>query len=285
MKPDSQDVFFALVIAGGAGSGLFVYSPSPGANTLVASIAQAAGTDPYGNAYLAGMVTYNLGSPWSATVVDGQGLTYYINSVLGESGSWTNSGQLHFRTASSPQLITPSGFTGVIPATASDSTTFTATQAAVRQLSKSWDVPANDAAANTIYRLTVWGKGTQGSTANNASWSVTIGAAGNGVTTVSVIALGVAGAAWVAGVSANFRAVIELQCTAAGTSGNFNADGEFLLTNASTAAAIYAAALLDNTNTVNTTLDHKIQFNWQWSTITSGPTVSSFGSILERISG
>jgi hypothetical protein len=284
MTPAFQDVFFQVIIAGGTGSGLFVYSPGAGANTLVASIVATAGTDPYGNTVLAGDATYNLGSPWSATVTDGQGLTYYVNTASGESGSWTQSGQVHFRTASSPQVILPSGFTGVIPATLSDSTTFTATQTTVRQLSNAYSLPANDAAANTIYRLTVWGNGTQGGTARNASWSVTIGASGNGVSTVSVIALGVAGSAWAAGVSANFRAVIELQCTAAGASGNFNADGEFLLTNSSTAVAIYAAALVDNTNTVDTTLAHFIQFNWQWSGGT-GSTVSSYGSILERFSG
>lgn len=41
----------------GSFSGLFVYSPSPGTGTLIASIAAAAGTDPFGNSYPAGLMT------------------------------------------------------------------------------------------------------------------------------------------------------------------------------------------------------------------------------------
>lgn len=47
-----------VIFGTGPGVGLFVYSPTPGFNNLVASIAAAAGTDPYGNPYLAGIATY-----------------------------------------------------------------------------------------------------------------------------------------------------------------------------------------------------------------------------------
>jgi hypothetical protein len=40
-------------------SGLFAYSPAPGAGNLIASISAVAGTDPYGNAYRAGLTTYD----------------------------------------------------------------------------------------------------------------------------------------------------------------------------------------------------------------------------------
>jgi hypothetical protein len=47
-----------LVVVFGPGfSGVFVYSPSPGPGKLVASIAAAGGTDPYGNTYPAGIST------------------------------------------------------------------------------------------------------------------------------------------------------------------------------------------------------------------------------------
>jgi hypothetical protein len=39
-------------------SGLFGYSPTPGAGNLILSVAAAAGTDPYGNAYQAGVTSY-----------------------------------------------------------------------------------------------------------------------------------------------------------------------------------------------------------------------------------
>lgn len=51
-----NNIFPLLIIdASGAFTGLFVYSPAPGNGNLIASIAAAAGTDPYGNAYKAGM--------------------------------------------------------------------------------------------------------------------------------------------------------------------------------------------------------------------------------------
>lgn len=40
-------------------SGLFAYSPTPAAGNLVLSIAAAAGTDPYGNAFAAGLTLYS----------------------------------------------------------------------------------------------------------------------------------------------------------------------------------------------------------------------------------
>jgi hypothetical protein len=52
---NSQNVFTILIVQGGAGSGIFVYSPSPGAGNLIGSWAGQAGTDPYGNSYPAGL--------------------------------------------------------------------------------------------------------------------------------------------------------------------------------------------------------------------------------------
>lgn len=57
MQPDQSEFFYFVVIGGGPGSGLFVYSPAPGTGTLVASIAGQAGTDQYGNTYPAGITS------------------------------------------------------------------------------------------------------------------------------------------------------------------------------------------------------------------------------------
>lgn len=52
--------FIVVIIeAGTEGSGLFVYDPTPAAGNLIASIAATSGTDPYGNNYVSGMVTYD----------------------------------------------------------------------------------------------------------------------------------------------------------------------------------------------------------------------------------
>src|SRR5215467_1922803 len=58
--PWGNNIFPLLIVTSGGGfTGLFVYSPGPGANNLIASTAAQAGTDPYGNHYLAGETTYN----------------------------------------------------------------------------------------------------------------------------------------------------------------------------------------------------------------------------------
>ncbi len=59
VAPGSPAVVRArLVIISGANGGLFVYSPSPGAGNLIASIAAMAGTDQFGNSYVEGVATY-----------------------------------------------------------------------------------------------------------------------------------------------------------------------------------------------------------------------------------
>ena len=51
----NQDVTRVVIIEGGAFTGLFFYAPSLGAGNLVGSWTVAAGTDPYGNSYPAGL--------------------------------------------------------------------------------------------------------------------------------------------------------------------------------------------------------------------------------------
>lgn len=55
-----SNVFPLLIVTSGGGfTGLFVYSPAPGPGNLIASIAAQAGTDPFGNAYRAGITSYD----------------------------------------------------------------------------------------------------------------------------------------------------------------------------------------------------------------------------------
>ena len=54
-----SNVFPLLIVTSSGGfTGLFVYSPAPGAGNLIASTAAQPGTDPYGNAYLSGEAVY-----------------------------------------------------------------------------------------------------------------------------------------------------------------------------------------------------------------------------------
>lgn len=67
------------VIVFGPGDGVFVYSGAPpAAGNLIASIAPAAGTDPYGNHYVAGDASY---SATFATALNGGQVTWYTGSL------------------------------------------------------------------------------------------------------------------------------------------------------------------------------------------------------------
>lgn len=55
---NSQAVIANKVIVTGSGEGVFAYDPEPGPGTLVISVAATGGTDEFGNAYLAGLATY-----------------------------------------------------------------------------------------------------------------------------------------------------------------------------------------------------------------------------------
>jgi hypothetical protein len=55
----NQAVRRLVVEVGSDFSGIFLYDPGPGAGNLVGSWAVAAGTDPYGNAYVAGIQLFN----------------------------------------------------------------------------------------------------------------------------------------------------------------------------------------------------------------------------------
>lgn len=75
ISPGSGNIVRAriVIITGGAGSGIFVYSPSPGAGNLIGSWAGSGGTDPYGNAYPAGL-SVDLGAI-SGTTISGSVIT------------------------------------------------------------------------------------------------------------------------------------------------------------------------------------------------------------------
>jgi len=55
MPWSNQAVSLVVIIAGGGFTGLFVYSGAPATGNLIASVAAAAGTDPYGNTYPGGI--------------------------------------------------------------------------------------------------------------------------------------------------------------------------------------------------------------------------------------
>jgi hypothetical protein len=90
------------VIIIGSGGQLLVYSPTAAAGNLIASIAGAAGTDTYGNKYLAGFTTYG---GTDAMQMETGDITFYTGSL---AAGWTQSAQIFLNTGVI-ELITTGG--------------------------------------------------------------------------------------------------------------------------------------------------------------------------------
>jgi hypothetical protein len=79
----NQTAVRVIVVEGGVYTGLFFYVPVPGPGNLVASWTAQAGTDPYGNAYPAGIAIFN-GSEVLIGNWNTLGLQIFSNSGAGE---------------------------------------------------------------------------------------------------------------------------------------------------------------------------------------------------------
>ena len=114
---NSQAVIAQLVIIEGPDDGLFVYSGTPAFGNLSDSITSMAGTDEFGNAYLAGTASYGssagLRTAVQLSTASGSGVTFYHATTA--AGPWHAASQI---TADSvgqlsivPSVPIPGGFT------------------------------------------------------------------------------------------------------------------------------------------------------------------------------
>jgi len=107
---ENENVFpLVIITAGGGFTGLFVYSPGPGAGNLVASIAAQSGTDPYGNSYRAGITSYQAGGAnafselFGGQILSGLPGDFQASLLAGGGGSWQMTSGL--QTAGDRQAI------------------------------------------------------------------------------------------------------------------------------------------------------------------------------------
>jgi hypothetical protein len=111
----NNEVFSLLIVtAGGGFTGLFVYSPGPGAGNLIASVAAQSGTDPYGNAYNEGIVSYQPGDTAFSELLAGT-VVLGLPGIMTASAALTTSGSPN----SNAQLVIHSGHAGEAGATES----------------------------------------------------------------------------------------------------------------------------------------------------------------------
>ena len=95
-----------FVIISGPNGYLLVYSPSPGAGFLIASISGTNFSDPYSNAVMAGITSYaNFSGTWYAQSQQNGGTVYYTSASY--AGPWTQIGQTDYHTFIIPGTTTP----------------------------------------------------------------------------------------------------------------------------------------------------------------------------------
>lgn len=87
----SQDNILVVITDVSGYSGLFFYSPTVGPGNLVGSWAAAAGVDPYGNSYSAGITSYSPGDESKYLNIDS-------GSIIGADSLYTLDGFIFFDT-------------------------------------------------------------------------------------------------------------------------------------------------------------------------------------------
>lgn len=130
--PSSKAFRGRLVVVSGTGAntGVFVYSPTPAAGNLIASIKSANGTDPYGNFVFAGITEYN----FNATLGKYIAINIFNNAIAWWEAA-SQAGPYSSNDANSNRL--PGVLIDVVngvPATSFQSALFEVTSALVRPL-------------------------------------------------------------------------------------------------------------------------------------------------------
>lgn len=176
-----------------------------------------------------------------------------------------------------PAFIKPGGALGMVPLTQADTTAYTITAAGSNQASRSWEVFGGDAVAGTAYRLTVWGTGTEGTTADTLDFNMSgLWAAATWLSNnMSGAPVGVSGAfhwrltcdiAWVSATSFVAGSLFTWSESVTGTASN-----------AATSAAAGTVSGLTISGNSNLTLQ------MGWNAVTGAPTITSLGSVFERL--
>lgn len=112
---DGSAEFNDVTIRGGEvidGTALY-YSGTPAAGSLVASVSASAGTDRFGNAYLAGVVSYQLGtSPCIAVEMTTSDVRWYTAATF--AGPWDEAASIQLVTGTNDGLsigpVSPAGY-------------------------------------------------------------------------------------------------------------------------------------------------------------------------------
>lgn len=182
--------------------------------------------------------------------------------------------------------IRASGLTGGLPLTWADTGTQTVTAASATALSATYTIPANDANVGTVYRLTAWGNGTWGSTAQNLAFGI-------GFPSTTVFGSNSAIGAGFSNISLAFRwnCTLWVMCLQTGGSGSWN--GSCRLDISQNPNAVVPGTAANNTTgaacgpssnvTQDTTVDNALSMLGWWGSTTGAPTITCHGTFVERL--
>lgn len=260
-------------------NGYFLYSPSGGANKLVASVTAAAGTDAYGNAYLAGNTAYGTdGVNYYATSVQGfagkgPGTVFY--TATSEAGPWFQGPALYGGGAGAVRELSASNMQDqVLVRGSTDSVARTNTNnTALVQVTAAYAIQVNEAQLVSIYELFFAGNGQWNATTGQTLTFILIM---DGATQLGTFVIGAAG-----GIPANAHFAVEgryrISITGTGITGTMNITGSAYLSDTD-GNRQSAQSIVGNTSVtgkpIDTTAAHTFSVQCRWGATGTNQTIT-----------
>lgn len=161
--------------------------------------------------------------------------------------------------------------------TQADTNSTTVTSASLVSLSSVYVIPANDATAGTVYRMTAYGQGTWGATAQALTFSGLL-AAGTGLGSGTIPSGNLT-------TSQTFRWIchLNLVVSTSGSGGTAvgNIEAQIYTTSASTGQSGRVVGCAGSVS-MDTTINRNLQIQANWGAITGAPTLTCLGTIFQR---
>lgn len=179
------------------------------------------------------------------------------------------------------EQMSPSGRHAVLSDGSGESANRTVTQATATAITANWSFPGGDANAGTMYRITAFGYGTWGSTAQNLS--VETGLNGSAARTETV-----ASSLFPINTAFEWNAVYTLFVTSTGVGGSCWLICTFTISAVGGSHGAQQLTFVVGSHsglpeTLNTTVANTMQLMMSWASTTGAPTVTCVGSTFERV--
>lgn len=158
-----------------------------------------------------------------------------------------------------------------------DANSHTVTAQSLTDLSSVYVIAANDGSANTAYRITCYGTGTWGSTAQNLTFQATLGSStslGSGAIPSTSLTI-----------SNTFRWYVTVNLVVATTGVSGTAVGGFdaQIYNTNGAGQAGRAIACAGSVTMNTTIANNFKLQANWASTTGASTLTCQATIFERV--